>query len=72
MLIVCVFVLGQGATVLIVCVFVIGQDVKELKLTQNPAAEKIKSAEKGDSYIDMQVSDYICPVVGMEMSGQYR
>ena len=65
-------VIGQDMKRLIVSVFLVGQDVKELQLTKNPAAEKKKSAEKGDSYIDMQVSDYICPVVGIEMSGQYR
>ena len=66
------FVIGQDVKMLIVSVFVIGQDVKELQLTKNPATEKTKSAEKGDGYIDMQVSDYICPVAGIEMSGQYR
>ena len=66
------FVIGQDVKLLTVSVFVIGQDVKELQLTKNPATEKTKSAEKGDGYIDMQVSDYICPVAGIEMSGQYR
>ena len=64
--------IGQDVKLLTGSLFVVGQDVKELQLTKNPATEKTKSAEKGDGYIDMQVSDYICPVVGIEMSGQYR
>ena len=51
---------------------VVPQDVKELKLTENPAAKKEKRAEKGDGYIDMQIADYICPVSSTEMNGKYR
>lgn len=47
------------------------QDVKELKLTDNPAYQK-ETAKKGDSYIDTQTSPYICPVVGLEMNGTYK
>jgi hypothetical protein len=45
--------------------------VKELKLTENPAAKK-KDAEKGDGYIDMQMADYICPAAAIEMNGSYK
>ncbi|KAK7502124.1 hypothetical protein BaRGS_00006488 [Batillaria attramentaria] len=48
------------------------KDLKELNLTENPAAKKEKSAEKGDGYIDMQVADYICPISSQEMNGKYR
>lgn len=48
------------------------KDVKELQLTENPAAKEANCAEKGDGYIDMQVADYICPVSSIEMNGKYR
>ncbi|XP_013392986.1 protein RTF2 homolog [Lingula anatina] len=47
------------------------KDVRELKLTENPAFTK-EVAEKGNAYIDMQLSKYICPVVGLEMNGRYN
>lgn len=47
------------------------QDLKQLSLTDNPSYDK-SGAEKGDAYIDMQDSKYICPVVGIEMNGRYR
>lgn len=46
------------------------KDVKDLNLTPNPAYEN--SAEKGDSYVDRQNSPYICPVIGLEMSGKFK
>ncbi|GLH07243.1 Uncharacterized protein GBIM_12753 [Gryllus bimaculatus] len=46
------------------------KDVKELKLTPNPAFKN--SAEKGDAYIDRQCSPYICPVIGLEMNGKFK
>ncbi|XP_070195758.1 replication termination factor 2-like [Littorina saxatilis] len=50
------------------------KDLKELKLTDNPAAKSEQHAEKGGQgcYIDMQVSDYICPVSNFEMNGTHR
>ncbi|KAL8622449.1 hypothetical protein ACOMHN_034114 [Nucella lapillus] len=48
------------------------KDVKELQLTENPAAKEANTAEKGDGYIDMQLADYICPVSSFEMNGKYR
>ena len=36
------------------------KDVKELKLTTNPAFEQ-KSVEHADSYLDFQASRFICP-----------
>ncbi|XP_067679268.1 replication termination factor 2-like [Haliotis asinina] len=47
------------------------KDLKKLELTVNRAYEG-RMAEKGDSYIDMQKSGYICPVVGLEMNGKYK
>ena len=47
------------------------KDVRELKLTNNPAFEK-KSSEQADSYLDFQASRFICPIVGIEMNGRYK
>jgi len=47
------------------------KDVKELNLTINPAFEQ-KSMEHADSYLDFQASQFICPVVGIEMNGRYK
>ena len=47
------------------------KDVKELNLTINPAFEQ-KSMEQADSYLDFQASQFICPVVGIEMNGRYK
>ncbi|KAJ8865991.1 hypothetical protein PR048_033515 [Dryococelus australis] len=46
------------------------QDVKDLKLTANPAYKP--AAEKGDGYVDHQTSPYICPVIGLEMNGKFK
>ena len=40
-------------------------------LTDNPAKQS-RGAEHGDAYIDSAVSDVICPVSGLEMSGMYK
>lgn len=49
------------------------KDVKELKLTENPAFEtQLSKGEKADAYQDFQASRYICPVVGIEMNGRYK
>ena len=45
--------------------------MKELKLTENPAYIK-DVIEKGDRYIDTHLSQFICPVVGVEMNGKHR
>jgi len=47
------------------------KDVKELNLTLNRAIPK-KTPHEGDRYIDMSTSRYVCPVTGLEMSGQYK
>ncbi|XP_005090121.1 replication termination factor 2 [Aplysia californica] len=47
------------------------KDIKELNLTDNPE-RRPNGAEKGDAFIDTSKSDFICPVVGLEMSGKYR
>uniref|UniRef100_T1J2E7 Replication termination factor 2 n=1 Tax=Strigamia maritima TaxID=126957 RepID=T1J2E7_STRMM len=47
------------------------KDVVELKLTENPAYEKI-SNHKGDKYMDHQMAPFICPIVNMEMNGKYK
>ena len=49
------------------------QDIKELVLTDNPDTKQNNGAVKGDgNFIDTSRSDYICPVVGIGMSGKYR
>lgn len=50
------------------------KDVKELKLTKNPDIERLagSSTEKSDVYHDPNVSQFICPVVGLGMNGKYR
>jgi len=47
------------------------KDIVNLNLTNNPAYKK-GIAEKGDEYIDIQLSEYICPVTGLEMNGRHR
>lgn len=47
------------------------KDVKELNLTENSGFQS-KGANKGDQYVDLHDSCYICPVVGLEMNGKYR
>ncbi|XP_076329685.1 replication termination factor 2 [Tachypleus tridentatus] len=47
------------------------KDIRELNLTENSGYTQ-RGAEKGDQYIDLQASRYICPVVGLEMNGKYR
>jgi len=44
------------------------QDVKELRLTANPAF----TADASKAGSDVLVSPYICPVTGLEMSGRYK
>lgn len=48
------------------------KDVKELKLTENPAFEEELKGERADAYQDFQACRYICPVVGIEMNGRYK
>lgn len=47
------------------------KDVKELNLTQINGFQK-KAADMGDEYVDRQASQYICPVVGLEMNGRHK
>ncbi|KFD47762.1 hypothetical protein M513_11374, partial [Trichuris suis] len=47
------------------------KDVKELKLTKNPAYDT-KSAEVTGSHHDSNVAEYMCPIAGVEMNGNYR
>lgn len=49
------------------------KDVKELKLTDNPAFDQNKSgATLGDGgYVDQHMSAFICPITGLEMNGSY-
>ncbi|UYV70676.1 RTFDC1 [Cordylochernes scorpioides] len=47
------------------------KDVKALKLTTNPNFQN-KQADKGDQYVDHQTSPYICPIIGLEMNGNYK
>uniref|UniRef100_A0A1B6CZ21 Replication termination factor 2 n=1 Tax=Clastoptera arizonana TaxID=38151 RepID=A0A1B6CZ21_9HEMI len=46
------------------------KDVKDLTLISNPAFQE--EAEKGDGYIDRQAAPFICPVIGIEMSGRFK
>lgn len=47
------------------------KDIVELKPTENPGYKK-RDADKGDEYVDLRASRFICPVVGLEMNGKYR
>lgn len=47
------------------------KDIVELKLTQNAGYSR-RDADKGDEYVDLRASKFICPVVGLEMNGKYR
>lgn len=47
------------------------KDIKELNLTDVPE-KRGHHEEKGDSRSDSIVADFICPVVGLEMSGKHR
>lgn len=47
------------------------KDIKQLNLTENSGFQS-KGADKGDQYVDLHDSRYICPVVGLEMNGKYR
>ncbi|VDP16278.1 unnamed protein product [Soboliphyme baturini] len=47
------------------------KDVKELKLTRNPAYDANR-IDKGGEYSDNNIAPYICPIVGIEMNGKYR
>lgn len=46
------------------------KDVKDLKLTENPAWKEDEAVANGES--DEQKAKWICPVVGQEMNGQFR
>ncbi|XP_056638151.1 replication termination factor 2 [Diorhabda sublineata] len=46
------------------------KDVKDLKLTPNP--EFLKQESKKEGSLDDRVTPYICPVLGLEMSGKFR
>ncbi|CAL1537574.1 unnamed protein product [Lymnaea stagnalis] len=46
------------------------KDVKELNLTDNPESRS-KDADKGGQF-DPNISDFICPVVGLVMSGTFK
>ncbi|XP_065648333.1 replication termination factor 2 isoform X2 [Hydra vulgaris] len=47
------------------------KDVKELKLTKNIGYKK-PLLELADQYHETQSSEYVCPVVGIEMNGKYK
>nr|XP_023021105.1 protein RTF2 homolog [Leptinotarsa decemlineata] len=46
------------------------KDVKDLKLTENP--EFMKDEGKKDGSLDHRAAPYVCPVLGLEMSGKFR
>uniref|UniRef100_A0A1A9WZX0 Replication termination factor 2 n=1 Tax=Glossina brevipalpis TaxID=37001 RepID=A0A1A9WZX0_9MUSC len=45
------------------------KDIKQLKLTPNPA---FKEAEKTDGALNGRHAPYICKLIGLEMSGKFR
>lgn len=46
------------------------KDIKELKLTDNPAfSAAVETAKAGE---DRKLAQYICPITGLEMNGRYR
>lgn len=47
------------------------KDIVELNLTENPGYQR-RDADKGDEYVDLRASRFICPIVGLEMNGKYR
>ncbi|KAK3800153.1 hypothetical protein RRG08_060774 [Elysia crispata] len=47
------------------------KDIKELHLTDVPE-KRGHHVEKGDMRSDSIIADFICPVVGLEMSGKHR
>ena len=46
------------------------RDIRELKLTPNKSFDR-KALEKAEGYIDYQNSEFICPILGVEMNGHY-
>nr|CAG4644163.1 EOG090X0ACT [Lepidurus arcticus] len=48
------------------------KDIKELNLTTNPAFGKRNCPSKGDTYVDSRATEYICPIIGLEMNGKFR
>lgn len=49
------------------------KDIRELKLSNNPAFDSHKSGPPaGDgAYVDRHISAFICPIAGLEMNGSY-
>lgn len=47
------------------------KDIKELKLTENPAF-KPNHSDLGNEYLDVYSSPYICPISFVEMNGKYK
>jgi len=47
------------------------KDLKDLIFTKNSAFD-LKFVDKGDTFKDYNIAQFICPVVGLEMNGKYR
>ncbi|EEC08531.1 conserved hypothetical protein [Ixodes scapularis] len=47
------------------------KDIVELNLTENPGYRR-RDADKGDEYVDLRASRFICPIVGLEMNGKHK
>lgn len=45
------------------------QDIKELNLTINPTYKDVETKEKSST---IGTSPFICPVIGLEMTGKFR
>ena len=51
------------------------KDIQELQPTDNPAYDrktKDESSAGGEGFVDRNISPYICPVAGLEMSGRFK
>lgn len=46
------------------------KDIKDLKLTSNPAYQK--DADKFEGSVDVRNAPYICKLIGLEMTGKFR
>lgn len=46
------------------------KDIKDLKLTSNPAYNK--DADKFEGAVDVRNAPYICKLIGLEMAGKFR
>ena len=48
------------------------KDVVELQLTSKSAKQKAPAAATAETYVDVYDAQFVCPVVGIEMSGRHK